>query len=110
MPESDQGHDRRNPPVGGWHPFRGQSYLDALEDALLFVREKKQPHQWEGTGVTIDVIDSFPEMRCRVCGGINWGGENDGICFGNRDAELAIIQAHNRRASRNNIFKGGGAS
>jgi hypothetical protein len=98
FPESHQKHNRKSPPPEGWHPFRGQDYLNALEDALLFVRENNQPHQWEETGVTIDIYPSFDEMCCKICGAINWGGHNDGVCFGNREAESAITAAHNRRA------------
>lgn len=98
LPESDQKHNSRNPPPEGWHPFRGQDYLDALEDALLFVREKNQPHQWIENGVMIATTAPFPEKHCAVCGAINWGGKEDGVCFGNDIAELGIIAAHNRRA------------
>ena len=98
LPESDPKHDRTNPPAGGWHPFRGQDYLDGLEDALLFVREKKQLHQWEETGMVIPVGEPFLEKHCKVCGAINWGGNEDGICFGNNQAEAGVIAAHNRRA------------
>jgi hypothetical protein len=98
LPEEHQRHDRRNPPPEGWHLFHGQDYLDGVEDALLFAREKKQHHKWEETGVTIDAFDGFDEKFCKVCGAINWGGAEDGICFGNRYAETAIVQAHNRRA------------
>lgn len=100
LPESDPKHNRKNPPAEGWHPFRGQDYLDGLEDALLFVREQKQPHRWVKTGITIDTVDSFSEKQCEVCGAINWGGAEDGICFGNYFAELGIIESHNRRAFR----------
>lgn len=98
LPESHQKHDRRNPPPEGWHMFRGQDYLDALEDALLFARENNQPHQWVETGVVFAVNPPFAEKRCVVCGAINRGRKDDGICFGNHDAELGIIEAHNRRA------------
>lgn len=100
LPESDQSHDRTNHPQGGWHPFLGKNYLEGLEDALLFAREEHQPHQWVENGVVIATDPSFPEKRCAVCGATNWGGKEDGICFGNLQAELAIIAAHNRRASK----------
>ena len=99
LPESHQKHDRKSPPPEGWHPFRGLDYLDALEDALLFVREKQQSHRWVGTGITIDTAESFDEKHCEICGAINWGGKEDGVCFGRHEAELGIIAAHNRRAS-----------
>lgn len=99
LPESDQKHDRKHPPPEGWHLYRGQDYLDALEDALLFTREHNQQHQWEENGIIIDTADSFSEKYCTVCGAVNWGGKEDGICFGSNQAELAIIAAHNRRAS-----------
>lgn len=98
LPESNQKHDRTNPPADGWHPFRGQDYLDALEDALLFVREKKQQHQWVKSGRTVATATPFDGKYCAVCGAINWGGKEDGICFGNGQAEEGIIAAHNRRA------------
>lgn len=100
LPEADQKHDKKHPPPEGWHPFRGQGYLDALEDALLFVHEHKQPHQWADTGIVIATASEFHEKYCSVCGAINWGGKEDGICFGNHDAELGVIAAHNRRASK----------
>lgn len=81
----------------GWHPFRSVAYLDALEDALLFVRENNQPHQWVESGVTIDTAEPFDEKHCAVCAAVNWGGNDDGVCFGNHNAELGIIAAHNRR-------------
>lgn len=99
LSESDQKHDRKNPPTEGWHVFRGQEYLDGLEEALLFVREKKQLHQWVETGWVIDTIESFNQKYCSVCGATNWGGKEDSICFGNKHAESAIIAAHNRRAT-----------
>jgi hypothetical protein len=97
LPAGDQSHNKRQPPPQGWHSFRGQRYLDGLEDGLLFVREKKQRHVWAQTGITIDTIPSFEEQYCTVCGGINWGGKEDAICFGNKDAESAVVAAHNRR-------------
>ena len=103
LPEDDQKHNNRKPPPEGWHPFRGQDYLDAIEDALLFVREKNQPHQWAETGIIIDTYPSFPEKVCEICGAINWGGKEDGVCFGNHSAEIAIVAAHNRRAYRREI-------
>lgn len=98
LPESDPVHNRQNPPSGGWHPFRDQDYLDGLEDALLFAREKNQPHQWVRNGITIVTAEPFDEKYCSVCGAVNWGGKEDGVCFGNRQAEIGIIAAHNRRA------------
>lgn len=98
LPEDNQKHNSRNPPPEGWHSFHGQAYLDALEDALLFIRERNQKHEWLSTGIIIDTVDSFSEKSCKVCGAINWGGKEDGICFGNSHAELAVIVAHNRRA------------
>lgn len=95
LPEDSEKHNNR---AMGWHPFRGQEYLNGLEDALLFAREAEQEHQWEETGIQVDTIASFPEKRCSVCGCINWGGEEGGICFGNNFAEQGIIAAHNRRA------------
>jgi hypothetical protein len=77
-----------------------QDYFDGLEDALLFAREKNQPHQWKENGVMIDAAEPFSEKYCIVCGAINWGGSEDGICFGNHWAELGIIAAHNRRATK----------
>jgi len=100
LPESHAKHDRIHPTPEGWHPFRGQDYLDALEDALLFAREQNQPHQWVRTGVTITTEPTFSEKRCAVCGAVNWGGKESGVCFGNQQAELGIIAAHNRRAHR----------
>jgi hypothetical protein len=100
LPESHQRHHPERRPPEGWHPFRDQSYLDGLEDALLFAREKNQPHQWRRTGIIIDTQPSFAEKRCTVCEGINWGGKEDGVCLGSRVAEQGIIAAHNRRASR----------
>jgi hypothetical protein len=75
-----------------------KTYLEALEDAILFVRENEARHEWEDTGITIDTYPSFPEKKCRVCGAINWGGKENGVCFGNQEAEKAINTAHNRRA------------
>lgn len=98
LPQDHQSHNASKPPPEGWHPFRGQAYLDALEDAILFVDEHNAPHQREGTGITITTYPSFPEKRCTICGAINWGGHEEGVCFGNRQAELAKIAAHNRRA------------
>lgn len=98
-PMDDQHHSARNFPADGWHPFRGQSYIDTIEDALLFAREVNQPHKWCATGVIIDVCDSFPEKLCTVCGAINWGGKETGICFGYVLAERAVIAAHNRKSS-----------
>lgn len=100
LPESHPRHDRNNPPSEGWHCFRGLEYLDALEDALLFAREKNQPHQWHSTGIVISTVLSFREKRCAVCGAINWGGKESGVCFGNLTAEAALTAAHNRRASK----------
>ena len=97
LPSDHESHHSSN--TNGWHPFRDQSYVDALEDALLFIRERNQPHQWRETGAIIDISPSFPEKRCRVCGAVNWGGEESGVCFGDRNAELAIVEAHNRRAA-----------
>lgn len=97
LPQSHQRHNAKNPPPEGWHSFRGQAYLDGLEDALLFVREHKQQHQWVGSGIMVAVVDSFEQKHCKVCGAINWGGAEDGICFGNNHAEAGIIEAHNRR-------------
>lgn len=101
LPKEHQRHDNKNIPPEGWHPFRGQDYLDGIEDALLFVREKSQPHEWTETGRTISVYPSFPEKVCRVCKAINWGGKEGGVCFGNHKAETAIVAAHNRRAFKN---------
>lgn len=98
LPQTDQKHDSKNPPPEGWHPFRGQDYLDGLEDALLFARENNQSHQWVRNGITIDTAVQFDEKYCSVCGAINWGGIEEGICFGNHHAEMAINAAHNRRA------------
>jgi len=100
LPESNQKHDSSNRHPEGWHSFRGQDYLDGLEDALLFVRKNKQQHQWVRDGVVIATLPPFEQKHCEVCGAINWGGMEDGICFGNRQAELGIIAAHNRRAFR----------
>ena len=77
-----------------------EEYLEALEDALLFVRENKRLHQWELNGKIIPVREPFAEKCCTICGAINWGGKEDGICFGNHHAEIAVIAAHNRRASK----------
>jgi hypothetical protein len=98
LPENHAKHHPERKHPKGWHPFRGQAYLDGLEDALLFARENNQPHGWNGTGVIIDTNPSFPEKRCKTCGAVNWGGKEDGVCFGNWNAELGIIAAHNRRA------------
>lgn len=100
--EYHQNHDRRHPKYvyENVHEFRSLAYVEALEDALMFVRENKAAHTWEYTGITVDVGESFPEKYCTVCGGINWGGKEDGICFGNNLAERAVIEAHNRRAGR----------
>ncbi len=99
LPETDKNHKYATcDPKVGWHPFRVQAYLDSLEDALLFARENKQPHQWQENGITIDTFEPFHEKYCTVCGAINWGGIEDGICFGNNYAELALVAAHNRRA------------
>jgi hypothetical protein len=98
--EDHQQHNSTNPPPEGWHPFRGMDYLDALEDALLFVREKKAPHQWERDGIIVGGYPGFEQKHCMVCGGINWGGKEDGICFGKHEAENAVVAAHNRRASK----------
>lgn len=97
LQKDDKKHDTTN--REGWHTFRDQKYLDDLEDALLFIREKQQPHTWEETGITIDTYPEFSEKVCSICGGINWGGKEDSICFGNENAEHAIWAAHNRRAS-----------
>lgn len=97
-PKSDQSHDSIKPPKGGWHPFRGQDYIDGLEDALLYVRENNRQHEWEGSDITIDTVEPFEEKYCKVCGVINWGGNEGGICFGNSKAEIGIIGARNRRA------------
>lgn len=96
--ESNARHHSEQKPPEGWHPFRGQAYLDGLEDALLFVRETNQPHEWQENGITIDTADPFSEKRCKVCGTINWGGAEGRVCFGNYAGELGIIAAHNRRA------------
>jgi hypothetical protein len=101
LPESHPRHDRQHPPPEGWHSFRGQDYLDGLEDALLFAREKNQPHQWVETGWTIATYLPFSEKYCAVCGAINWGGGEEGVCFGNSFAENGIVAAHNRRAFAN---------
>lgn len=98
LPEANPRHNRRNPPPEGWHSFRGLDYLDGLEDALLFAREHEALHQWDETGFTIDTAEPFMEKTCLICGAVNWGGHEDGICFGNKHAELGIIAAHNRRA------------
>lgn len=98
LSKDDPKHNKDNPPKEGWHPFRGQDYLDGLEDALLFVRDNKQQHQWIATGMVIDTLPSFDEKYCAICGATNWGGKEDGICFGNFQAELGIIAAKNRRA------------
>lgn len=98
LSKSHQRHDRRNPPPGGWHLFVGIDYLNGLEDALLFAREKNQPHQWVANGIIIATADPFEEKYCSVCGAINWGGDEGGVCFGNPFAERGIIAAHNRRA------------
>ncbi len=98
LPESNQKHNRQKPPPEGWHLFLGQDYLDKIEDALLFAREKNQPHKWVETGWTVGAFPEFQEKRCEVCGAVNWGGKEDGVCFGNYAAELAITAAHNRRA------------
>lgn len=100
LPESHPRHHPEQNPPEGWHPFRGQDYLDGIEDALLFAREKNQPHQWRDRGIIIDTNPPFAEKNCTVCGAINWGGKEDGVCFGNRAAEQALIAAHNRRAFR----------
>lgn len=100
MPVDHESHNRSKPPPYGWHLFLSIDYLEGLEDALLFVREEKAAHQWKRTGITITTNPPFPEKRCAVCGGINWGGREDGICCGNRFAETAITAAHNRRAGR----------
>lgn len=76
-----------------------QEYINALEDALLFAREENQLHQWNETGIIILTNPSFPEKRCKICGAINWGGKEDGVCFGNISAEQGIIAAHNRRVA-----------
>lgn len=75
-------------------------YIHILEDALLFAREKNQPHQWRDTGVTITTAEPFKEKRCVVCGAINWGGVENDVCFGDNRVELAITKANNRRAAR----------
>lgn len=100
LPEDHQRHHPEQKPPQGWHPFRGQTYLDEIEDALLFVREHPSAHDWRRTGLTICTSPSFSEQRCRRCGGINWGGKNDGICLGLNSAEAAVTAAHNRRAFR----------
>lgn len=96
--EDNPVHNRRLHPPEGWHRFCGIEYLEALEDALLFVREKAQAHEWKLTGIVINTYPDFSEKCCVVCGAINWGGKEDGICFGNHEGELAINAAHNRRA------------
>lgn len=100
LPEDDQRHNNKQPPKGGWHPFRGQDYLDGLEDALLFIREENLPHDWVANGITIATAIPFAEKKCTVCGAINWGGKEEGVCFSNHYAEEGIIAAHNRRAFR----------
>lgn len=100
LPQSHESHVSTPAPKYGWHPFHGQEYLDALEDALLFVREKNQLHTWKSTGIIIDTAPSFPEKVCVVCGEINWGGMEGGICFGIHKAVIALNRAHNRRASQ----------
>lgn len=98
LSETSQKHDRRNPPPEGWHVFRGQSYLDALEDALLFVQERSSPHTWQENGMTVLTNPTFPEKVCTACGLINWGGNEGGICGGNASVPGAQVAAHNRRA------------
>ena len=48
---SDHKCEKPDGTYGGWHPFRGQNYLDGLEDALLYAREENKPHNWKFTGV-----------------------------------------------------------
>lgn len=103
MPESDIHHDSSQRTPEGWHNFQGLNYLEGLEDALQFVREENKKHEWVKTGVYVTTLPGFPEMKCKVCGAINWGNKNDGICLGNNHAEIGLIRAHNRRAGR--IYK-----
>ncbi len=98
--EAHQCHDRRNPPEEGWHIFRGQSYLDDLEDALLFAQEHPTPHIWRENGMIVLTNPGFPEKSCEACGTINWGGNEGGICGGNVSVPSAQVAAHNRRAYR----------
>lgn len=37
-------------------------------------------HSWKHTGKLITTYPGFDEMRCTVCGAINWGGKLDGDC------------------------------
>jgi hypothetical protein len=100
LPENERHHKCETSLPEGWHPFLDQSYIDGLEDALLFAREINKPHQWKSTGVTIDINPSFAEKVCMVCGEINWGGKETGVCFGNSVAASALNAARNRRAAR----------
>lgn len=97
QPETHQNHNAKNPPSEGWHTFRGQDYIDSLEDALLFARESNQRHQWVETNIIIDVYPPFALMECSVCGK-RGRGDKDEICFGSHGAEMGIMAAHNRRA------------
>ena len=110
LDEAHQGHDRHSPPADGWHVFRGPSYLDDLEDALLFVQEHPTPHIWRKNGLIIDTNPTFPEKVCEACGLHNWGGNEGGMCGGNTSVPSAQVAAHNRRASllANADFEGGG--
>lgn len=103
LPQDAPKHDPRHPDTSkhGWHVFRGQDYLDGLEDALLYLRENAtQQHQWEDSGIVIDTAEPFLEKYCTICGTKNWGGKEDGVCFGSQYAEMGINAAHNRRAGK----------
>ena len=97
LDQAHQRHDHHN--AEGWHLFRGQSYLDDLEDALLFVQEHPTPHSWRENGVIVLTNPTFPEKVCEACGIHNWGGNEGGMCGGNRSVPSAQVGAHNRRAS-----------
>lgn len=101
-PQTERHHKYETSLPEGWHTFRPQSYLDTLENALLFCREHPaSEHEWVETGLIICTSPSFPEKCCARCTAINWGGNETGFCFGEfgRDVEAALVAAHNRRAS-----------
>lgn len=77
-----------------------KEYIEALEDALLFIQEKRLSHQWGTTDITISSFETLRQKYCIVCGVINYYGENlDNICFGSPEANNAAIAAYNRRAN-----------
>lgn len=74
-------------------------------------------HDWQHTGVTIDMAPSFSEEACTRCGCVAWGGRKTGefvpeTCPGNpedfRDWYRKRVAEHNRGTSMARFHQGGG--